>query len=129
MEKLKSEKENEEKEKVDNFFINATRSVDLDQPNISLNQYKADLKKSLLSINPEAEKLMNITKKIMTPSGNFLIIKNAYNNFYYINLNKKIVFLCLLYIGNLYFDLFMKNIFSNSYYSYLIRNKNSLNSC
>lgn len=47
----------------------STRSVDLGPPKISINNYKANLKKNLLSINPEAEKLMNIPKKILTPSG------------------------------------------------------------
>lgn len=48
-----------------------SRSMDLGQPTgINLTQYRQSLKKNLLSINPEAEKLMNMPKKILTPSGN-----------------------------------------------------------
>ena len=65
MEKMQTEKENSEKDSP--IFVNATRSVDLGQPKISLNSYRAGLKKNLLSINPEAEKLMNMPKKILTP--------------------------------------------------------------
>ena len=51
-------------------IVTLTRSVDLGQPQkISINSYKAGLKKNLLAINPEAEKLMDIPKKILTPSG------------------------------------------------------------
>ena len=53
-------------------IVVSTKSMDLGQPmGINLNQYRQGLKKNLLSINPEAEKLMNMPKKILTPSGNY----------------------------------------------------------
>lgn len=57
-------------EKDNPLIVVSTKSVDLGQPSgINLNQYRSGLKKNLLSINPEAEKLMNMPKKILTPSG------------------------------------------------------------
>lgn len=54
------------------LIVVSTKSMDLGQPaGINLNQYRQGLKKNLLSINPEAEKLINMPKKILTPSGNY----------------------------------------------------------
>ena len=54
------------------LIVVSTKSMDFGQPTgINLNQYRQGLKKNLLSINPEAEKLMNMPKKILTPSGNY----------------------------------------------------------
>ena len=59
------------KEEPSPLIVVSTKSMDLGPPaGINLNQYRQGLKKNLLSINPEAEKLMNMPKKILTPSGN-----------------------------------------------------------
>jgi len=71
IDKIKTE-ESTEKNFSPLLVINSTKSMDFGSSKISLNGFRAGLKKNFLDINPDAEKSDNIPKKILTPSGNFI---------------------------------------------------------